>query len=110
MSFLRAIQNLSFLFQNVFHKNGQLADSTVWDNNVLNTPAAVSLIIVADIFVPQRCRVPMCTVSTEETTLKDPPCIWQTSLRGTPQTGSEREGLRLMTEMAQLLRGDPGMD
>ena len=50
----------------------------------------------------------MCTVSTEVTTLKDPPCIWQTSLRGTPKTGSERAGLWLMTEMAQLPRGLPG--
>ena len=49
----------------------------------------------------------MCTVSTEVTTLKDPPCIWQTSLRGTPKTGSERAGFRLMTEMAQFLGRRP---
>ena len=50
----------------------------------------------------------MCTVRAEATTLKDPPCIWQTSLRGTPKTGSERAGLWLMTEMAQLRRRRPG--
>ena len=50
----------------------------------------------------------MCTVSTEVTTLKDQPCIWQTRLCGTPKTGSERAGLRLMTEMAQILRRRPG--
>ena len=49
----------------------------------------------------------MCTVSAEVTTLKDPPCIWQTSLRGTPKTRSERAGLRLMMEMAQLPRRQP---
>ena len=52
----------------------------------------------------------MCTVSTEVTTLKDPPCIWQTSLRGTPKTGRERAGLWLMTEMAQLPRRPPGYE
>ena len=50
----------------------------------------------------------MCTVSTEVTTLKDPPCIWQTNLCGTPKTGSERAGLRLIMEMAQLPRRRPG--
>ena len=30
------------------------------------------------------------------------------SLRGTPKTGSERAGFRLMTEMAQLQRRRPG--
>ena len=49
----------------------------------------------------------MCAVSTEGTTL-NPPCIWQTSLRGTPKMGSKRAGLPLMTEMAQLLRRRPG--
>ena len=50
----------------------------------------------------------MCTVSTEVMTLKDPPCIWQNSLRGTPKTGSKRAGLWSMTEMAQLPRRRPG--
>ena len=44
----------------------------------------------------------MCGVSTEVTTLKDPPCIWQTSLCGIPKTGSERAGLWLTTQMAKL--------
>ena len=71
---------------------------------VLITPAAVALIIVADIFVPRSLWSSHVHSQTEVTTLKDLPCMWKTIFRGTPKTGSERAGLRLMTEMAKIPR------